>query len=79
VIDRLGEIQVPTLITSGRHDECTPALVEPLHEGIPGSQWEIFENCSHTSYLEEPERYLKLVGGFLERVETPVSDTASNL
>ena len=24
VIDRLGELDVPTLVTSGRHDECTP-------------------------------------------------------
>ena len=31
VTDRLGEIEVPTLVTSGRYDECTPALVEPLH------------------------------------------------
>lgn len=79
VIDRLGEIDVPTLITSGRHDECTPALVEPLHEGIAGSRWEIFENCSHTSYLEDPERYVEVVGGFLEGVETPVSDTRANV
>jgi L-proline amide hydrolase len=79
VIDRLGEIGVPTLITSGRHDECTPALVEPLHEGIAGSRWEIFENCSHTSYLEDPERYVEVVGGFLEGVETPVSDTRANV
>jgi L-proline amide hydrolase len=79
VIDRLGAIDVPTLITSGRHDECTPALVEPLHEGIAGSQWELFENCSHTSYLEEPERYVEVVGRFLERVEIPVSDTGSKV
>jgi len=69
VIERLGEIQVPTLITSGRHDECTPALVEPLHRGIAGSEWELFENSAHMAYLEEPERYLEVVGGFLERVE----------
>ena len=69
VIDRLGEIRVPTLITSGRHDECTPKLVEPLHAGIAGSEWLIFENSAHMSYLEEPERYLAVVGDFLERVE----------
>ena len=69
VIARLGEIEVPTLITSGEHDECTPALVEPLHAGIAGSEWVLFEGCSHTSYLEEPERYLATVGDFLERVE----------
>ncbi len=69
VIGRLGEIRVPTLITSGRHDECTPTLVEPLHEGIAGSEWVIFEESAHMPYLEEPERYLEVVGDFLERVE----------
>jgi pimeloyl-ACP methyl ester carboxylesterase len=69
VIDRLGEIRVPTLITSGRHDEATPALVEPLHEGIAGSEWAIFEDSAHMAYLEEQERYLQVVGEFLQRVE----------
>jgi len=69
VIARLGHIRVPTLITSGRYDECTPALVEPLHEGIAGSEWIIFEDSAHMPYLEEPERYLRVVGEFLERVE----------
>jgi len=73
VIDRLGEIEVPTLITSGRYDECTPALVEPLHRGIAGSEWVLFEQSSHTSLLEEPERYLEVIGGFLERVESQAS------
>jgi L-proline amide hydrolase len=69
VIARLGQIRVPTLITSGRYDECTPALVEPLHEGIAGSEWIIFDDSAHMPYLEEPERYLRVVGEFLERVE----------
>ena len=70
VTDRLGEIEVPTLITSGRYDECTPALVEPLHRGIAGSEWVLFEESSHTSLLEEPERYLEVIGEFLERMES---------
>ncbi len=69
VIGRLGGIDVPTLITSGRHDECTPKLVEPLHEGISGSEWVLFEESAHMPYLEEPERFLEVVGGFLDRVE----------
>jgi pimeloyl-ACP methyl ester carboxylesterase len=74
VISRLGEIGVPTLITSGRHDECTPALVEPLHRSIAGSEWVLFEDSSHMAYLEEPERYLEAVAGFLDRIETRPSD-----
>jgi L-proline amide hydrolase len=69
LIGRLGEIDVPTLITSGRYDECTPKLVEPLHQGILGSEWVLFEESAHMAYLEEPERYLRVVGGFLDRVE----------
>jgi pimeloyl-ACP methyl ester carboxylesterase len=69
VISRLGEIRVPTLITSGRYDECTPKLVEPLNEGIEGSEWVLFEASAHMPYLEEPEHYVQVVGGFLERVE----------
>ena len=71
VIDRLGELDLPTLVTSGRHDECTPALVEPLQQGIRGSEWVVLEDSSHTPYLEEPERYLATVGSFLERIEAP--------
>ena len=69
VIDRLGEIEVPTLITSGRYDECTPALVQPLADGIPGAEWVLFEESAHMPYLEEPERYLGVVAAFLDRVE----------
>jgi proline-specific peptidase len=69
VIGRLGEIDVPTLITSGLHDECTPALVEPLHRGIRGSERVLFERSAHMSYLEEPELYLQVVGAFLDGVE----------
>ena len=70
VIARLGELDVPTLITSGRHDECTPVLVQPLAEGIPGAEWALFEESAHMPYLEEPELYLEVVGAFLDRVET---------
>jgi proline-specific peptidase len=69
ITGRLGEIGVPTLITSGRYDECTPALVEPLHKGIQGSEWVLFEDSSHMSYLEEPERYRVVLGRFLDGVE----------
>jgi len=69
VIDRLGEIQVPALITSGRYDECTPALVAPLHDSLAGSEWILFEHSAHMPYLEETARYLEVVGGFLDRVE----------
>ena len=69
ITGRLGEIDVPTLVTSGRHDECTPKQAEIVHRGIPGSEWVLFEDSSHMQFCEEPERYLEVLDDFLTRVE----------
>ena len=69
---RLGEIRVPTLIVSGRHDEVTPATVEVVHRGIPGSEWVLLEESSHMAQAEEPERTLQVIGEFLARVERDI-------
>jgi L-proline amide hydrolase len=67
VKDRLGEIDVPTLLVSGRHDEATPALQETLEAGIRDCEWILFEESSHVPHLEERERYMQLVGQWLSR------------
>jgi L-proline amide hydrolase len=63
--DRLGEIRVPTLLVSGRHDEATPALQQTLLDGIAGSEWVCFEESSHTPHVEEREQYMRVVGDWL--------------
>jgi proline-specific peptidase len=65
----LHTIKVPTLVTSGRHDEASPAVVEPIVRGIAGAKQVIFENSSHMSHVEEAELYVRTVGEFLETVE----------
>ena len=70
VADRLKEIEVPTLILSGRYDESTPVLNETLRNGISGSEWVLFENSSHMPHLEEPERYLNVLYEHLNKVES---------
>ena len=70
--NRLSEIHVPTLITSGRYDESTPPLNEVLHKGIAGSEWVLFEHSSHMAHVEERELYLATVKAFIEGVETNI-------
>lgn len=67
--DRLSEIHVPTLITSGRYDESTPLINTLLHNNIAGSEWVIFEHSSHMAHIEEPELYLPTVESFIKRFE----------
>ena len=71
IVGRLGEIEVPTLVMSGRHDEATPTIAETVHNGIAGSEWVLFEESSHMCHAEERERCMEVVGEFLSRVEAP--------
>jgi L-proline amide hydrolase len=74
IVNRLGEIKnVPTLLLSGRYDEATPAIVETINQGIPGSKWVLFENSSHMPHVEETERFLEVLGHFLDQVEAGVA------
>jgi L-proline amide hydrolase len=70
IVDRLGEIHIPTLVISGRYDEATPLVAETVHHGIPGSEWVLFENSAHLPHVEETERYLQVLTNFLDRIES---------
>jgi proline-specific peptidase len=67
--DRLGEIDVPTLVIRGAYDECTPPIAQTLVDGIRGARLTVFEESSHTPVLEETERYLQVVGEFIAEAE----------
>ena len=76
ITPRLGEIGVPTLLISGRYDEFTPAEQEVLREGIPGSEWVLFEQSAHLPHAEETERFLEVLEDFLSRVEREATSGA---
>jgi L-proline amide hydrolase len=65
VVEEVHAISVPTLLLSGRHDEATPATVQPYFDGINDVRWEVFEHSSHMPFVEEPEAYRAAVAGFL--------------
>jgi len=69
VRDRLQELHIPTLIVRGGHDLSTPRVSRTLVEGIAGAQEVVLEESSHMPVLEETERYLVVVRGFLTETE----------
>jgi proline-specific peptidase len=69
IVDRLGEIHLPTLVLSGRYDEATPLIAETVARGIPGAEWVLFEHSAHMPHVEETERCLRVVTDFLDRIE----------
>jgi L-proline amide hydrolase len=73
ITDRLSDITAPTLLISGRYDEIVPDVVRTLDEGIPNSEWVIFENSAHLCHAEERESCMTAVSDFLDRVEAAQS------
>ncbi len=67
--DRLQEIDLPTLVARGRYDMCTEVIAAELVDGIRDAREVVFEESSHTPVLEETDRYLDVVGGFMREAE----------
>ena len=61
VIDQLHEINVPCLIMSGQRDLCSPYIAKTMFDNIPNSKWELFEYSGHMPFLEEHEKYTKVL------------------
>jgi L-proline amide hydrolase len=65
VVDRLGAVDVPTLVVAGEHDEARPEVWRPFLERIPDVRSHVFAESSHMPHVEEPEAFRRVVGDFL--------------
>lgn len=65
IVDRVGRIEVPTLVVRGFYDEATPETVQPYLDRIPDVRGHVFPESSHMPHVEETEAYLSVVGEFL--------------
>jgi 3-oxoadipate enol-lactonase len=66
--DQVAALKVPTMFIVGSEDGLTPpAILQDVHELIPGSTFEEFEGCGHSVYWENPERYNSTLATFLEQ------------
>jgi pimeloyl-ACP methyl ester carboxylesterase len=67
-LDRLGAIDVPTLIVQGRHDRArTPEHGAAMRDRIAGARLEIIEAAGHTPQLEAPDAFHAVALPFLLR------------
>jgi 3-oxoadipate enol-lactonase len=65
-LDRLSEIQLPTLILVGEEDPGTPvAASEAMHQQIPNSQLKVLPSAAHLSNIEQAEAFNHALVEFL--------------
>jgi proline iminopeptidase len=79
VMDRLGEITVPTLVMAGRDDFVFPPECQrELAAGIPGASLRIVERAGHSPDLEQPAEVMAAVSDFLSAgVAVPAGEAPS--
>jgi proline iminopeptidase len=66
VMDRLGEITVPTLVMAGRDDFLFPPEHQvELATGIPNARLEIVERAGHNAHSERPAEVMASVRAFI--------------
>ncbi len=65
----LGEIRAPTLVLVGHDDViCPPSQAAILQAGIPNAELVVFEGSGHFPFIEEPDRFVGVVRGWLSLV-----------
>jgi pimeloyl-ACP methyl ester carboxylesterase len=69
---------LPTLIVWGTRDGIIPVRhAEVAHAALPGSQLEIFERAGHFPHHDDPERFVKVIEGFLSTTEAAAYDRSA--
>ncbi len=66
-IEEIGDIQEPCLITSGLLDLCSPLVAKTMYDRIPNAEWELFEFSRHAPFVEENEKYIKVLNKWLNK------------
>jgi pimeloyl-ACP methyl ester carboxylesterase len=62
--------RLPLLVMWGEHDSLIPvAHAHETHELLPASRLEVFPESGHFPQLDEPERFIDLLGAFIDSTE----------
>jgi len=62
----IHKFKFPVLVMTGRFDmNVAPLVAYRIHQGIPGSQFRVFERSGHLPFYEEPDPFVQAVEDFL--------------
>ena len=68
-IERLSEINLPTLLITGEYDISTPATAKYYQSLISGAELVIIENAGHLTMQDNAEADIKAIRDFLDKLE----------
>ncbi len=59
--EKLQKIKEPCLVVSGLMDLCSPWIAKYMTDHIPGAKWELYEFSRHMCFVDENEKYVKMM------------------
>ena len=69
-VERLAELQAPTLVIVGERDvPDIRRMAELLAKGIPGASQIVMPGAGHLPNVEVPKEFNRIVAGFLDRLD----------
>lgn len=61
-------LRLPAIAIAGSEDKSTPPdLVRETIDLIPGSEFHLIRKAGHLPCVDQPERYLEILGGFIDK------------
>ena len=66
VLGDIHTIDVPALLINGAHDEAQDSVVAPFFHAVRKVRWFTFAASGHMPQFEEREKYMQIVGSFLD-------------
>jgi proline iminopeptidase len=68
VEDRLSAVTHPVLVLAGRFDRtCVAEGAEAMAKRLPHAEFVVFEHSAHMTFVEENEKYVRVVREFLKK------------
>lgn len=61
----LEKLELETLLLTGSLDEKFCRIAQRMSERLPNSRWEKVEDSGHAIHVEDPEKFVTIVKGFL--------------
>ena len=60
-MEKLKGFRRPCLIIDGEEDLCSPYIAKLMFDAIPNAKWELFPYSRHMCFVEEPEKYNRIL------------------
>lgn len=67
LFEDLARIDIPTLVLAGLHDRSFGVeMIREIAIALPNAEFELFEDSAHVIFMDEPEKFARVVRRFIE-------------